>query len=344
MKQQWYHCRRREQPGRPLLPAVVLKFLLLAAALLLSTTWKQQQQQQQPLLVSAWITQSATHRTTTVTTKRRYTTANAVVRNNHDDDDDDDDEHLDPVLLLLPSNPCRGNNTITRRRQFLMESFVSTSFLSILMMLNSPSESHARNLPESNGADTSQTGTVRALVPIVELRNNLQAALQEQEMSGMRTLTLQVPPSFSAISSSIPTKEQDFKRLFDAYSDQVSYKQKFLDQNAFLVYYTQGFDGPGRQPIENSGDGRVVNERQTLQFGARNEAWVAWDNFLAEREYYCQTIDNGNNDQQQEDFAELLKGLTDTIRAVDAYLKLSPPEDVTAANNMVAASSKRSKQ
>ena len=36
--------------------------------------------------------------------------------------------------------------------------------------------------------------------------------------------------------NNIPRDENDFKRLFDSYSTPVSYKQKFLDQNAFLVY------------------------------------------------------------------------------------------------------------
>ena len=102
-----------------------------------------------------------------------------------------------------------------------------------------------------------------------------------------------------------------FKQLFDAYSDPVSYKQKFLDQNAFLVYYTKGFDGPGRPNIEDASD-----ERQTLQFGARNESWINWESFLVELKY----IDDSDNDS--------LKYLLDTIKSVDSYLKLAPPQDV----------------
>jgi len=37
------------------------------------------------------------------------------------------------------------------------------------------------------------------------------------------------------LEQNIPRDENDFKRIFDSYSTPVSYKQKFLDQNAFLV-------------------------------------------------------------------------------------------------------------
>jgi hypothetical protein len=44
--------------------------------------------------------------------------------------------------------------------------------------------------------------------------------------------------------------------LFDEHSEGISYKQQFLDQNAFLVYYTKGFDGPGRPSIEDEDSNR----------------------------------------------------------------------------------------
>jgi hypothetical protein len=174
---------------------------------------------------------------------------------------------------------------------------------------NKPAQ--ARNLPASTGADTSQTGTVQTLVPMVSLRQSLKVV-----QSQLATTTTQKPSL-----GSIPTNEQDFKRLFDAYSDPVSYKQKFLDQNAFLVYYSKGFDGPGRPSIEDK-DG-VVNERQTLQFGARNEAWIAWDNFLVELQF----INDNDND--------LDKYLQATIQALDAYLSLAPNQDIQQAKELL---------
>ncbi|CAJ1935067.1 unnamed protein product [Cylindrotheca closterium] len=111
-----------------------------------------------------------------------------------------------------------------------------------------------------------------------------------------------------------------FKRLFDAYSDPVSYKQKFLDQNAFLVYYTKGFDGPGRPNIEEDDS----NEKQTLQFGIRNEAWINWENFLVELKFVGEEKDT-----------EATKYLDETLRYVDYYLKLAPPQDVREAKKAV---------
>jgi hypothetical protein len=137
--------------------------------------------------------------------------------------------------------------------------------------------------------------------------------LESQEVANRKRINLG--------KAAIPSSEQDFKRLFDAYSDPVSYKQKFLDQNAFLVYYTKGFDGPGRANIEEG-----VNERQTLQFGARNEVWIAWENFLVELKF----IDDADND--------LSKYLADTTRAIDSYLRLAPVADVKEAQQTLGVS------
>ena len=44
--------------------------------------------------------------------------------------------------------------------------------------------------------------------------------------------------------------------------------QKYKDSNAFVVYYTQGFDGAGRPSIEARADAEVI-ERRTRQYGYR---------------------------------------------------------------------------
>jgi len=196
----------------------------------------------------------------------------------------------------------------------------------------------ARNMPISNGADTSKIGTVSALLPIVKLRTDLELlrqTLQKQHKKNDDGPSAVITKTKTAISftgnsnkpATIPTLEVEFKRLFDAYSDQVSYKQKFLDQNAFLVYYTNGYDGPGRGSLEKD----PVNERQTLQFGARNEAWVGWDDFLAEWEYYeSLSRRTSSNDDADDSFSDMIKYLSKTTQAVDRYLTLSPPQDLEA--------------
>ncbi|KAL3922987.1 MAG: hypothetical protein SGILL_001912 [Bacillariaceae sp.] len=215
-----------------------------------------------------------------------------------------------------------------RRRAVL--SIATTSMLSTSLFLLTPTAT-AQNLPTSNGADTSKSGTVDALVPIVQLRIDLRELKQSLEDKHHDDQQKGHSSSLSSpISSKLPTREQDFKRIFDAYSDQVSYKQKFMDQNAFLVYYTQGYDGPGRKKMEQ---GDTENERQTLQFGARNEAWVAWESFLAEQEYYQKSSlkNDKSKENDEEDFAEMMKCVSETTKAVDAYLNLAPQEDLARA-------------
>lgn len=199
----------------------------------------------------------------------------------------------------------------------------------------------ASNMPVSNGADTSKVGTVSALLPVVKLRTDLESlrqTLEEQHKNNVDGSLSAITKTKTAISftksegssnksTTISTVETDFKRLFDSYSEQVSYKQKFLDQNAFLVYYTKGYDGPGRESMEKD----PVNERQTLQFGARNEAWIGWDDFLAEWEYYSSlSRRNGKNDDVEDSFLDLIRYLSNAIQAVDRYLRLSPPQDLEA--------------
>lgn len=165
--------------------------------------------------------------------------------------------------------------------------------------LIAPQTCQARNLPQSTGADESQTGTVESLIPIVRMRQ----ALKEGPVSNLLY--------------TIPRDEQLFKRLFDEYSDPITYKQRFLDQNAFLVYYTRGFDGPNRPNIEEN-----LPERQTLQYGARNEAWVAWEALQVELQFAKEHPDDSN------DVSLYLKQL---IAAVNAYLDLALPENVQQA-------------
>lgn len=174
-----------------------------------------------------------------------------------------------------------------------------------LVCMKSPAV--AKNLPESTGATTGKEGTVEALVGVVELQNSL----RQLRLDGKVDL------------SQLPTDEKKFKAIFDAYSDTVSYKQKFVDQNAFLVYYTQGFDGPGRPSIESD-----LPTRQPQQYGARNEAWVAWQEFLDELDYVRKHPDDSD------DLAALL---TRTVEAVDRYLALVPEQEVEAARARISS-------
>jgi len=102
------------------------------------------------------------------------------------------------------------------------------------------------NLPSDNGAKGDQRGTVTALVPIVRVASSVLQASRAVQAGKLQDAQKAL--------DAIPATEKPFKRLFDEYSEPVSYKQKYKDSNAFVVYYTQGFDGAGRPGIEQCGN------------------------------------------------------------------------------------------
>ncbi len=125
-----------------------------------------------------------------------------------------------------------SNACIIDRRELFTKTLSAPLFIA--------TSASAANLPQSKGADLSKTGSIDTLVPIVAIKQGLESVksqlvvsksadaiiLPEECQSILKTLLLQ---------SGIPRNENDFKKIFDAYSTKVSYKQKFLDQNAFLV-------------------------------------------------------------------------------------------------------------
>lgn len=196
------------------------------------------------------------------------------------------------------------NDSSSLRRRHLVKSIL------LLSSSTAPKSAIARNLPVSNGADLSKVGTIDSLLPIVSLRYSL--SILDTQISNQENVS---------VPQEAPTREESFKRIFDAYSNPVSYKQKFLDQNAFLVYYTKGFDGPGRPKLEED-----VNAKQTLQFGYRNEAWVSYESFLSELQF-IEDVDN--------DAKTYLKA---TLQAVDRYLDLAPTKDIEEAKKILGVS------
>jgi hypothetical protein len=204
-----------------------------------------------------------------------------------------------------------------RRRaiQILTGGAVSAS---CLLPFAQPLPVHARNMPEPSTADTSKTGTVEAMIPVVLLEKQLGKIKSSLEAD----VNLGSLKNMDGLLRNIPSEEKTFKAIFDAYSDPVSYKQKFVEQNAFLVYYSKGFDGPNRPNIESD-----LPVKQTLQLGARNDAWVAWDDFLAE-------LDFARSNPASSDQGDLLKRLSRTIGAVEEYLRQSPLDDLAEANEI----------
>jgi hypothetical protein len=205
---------------------------------------------------------------------------------------------------------CRGWSIASIERRTFLKTLSSSNFALIL--------------PAQGSADTSRKqkpAAVEALIPILQLQRTTQQILD----------LIKKDPSSATVAillKSMPSDEQSFRRLFDAYSDPLSYKQKFVDQNAFLVYYTKGFDGPGRPPIESD-----LPVKQTLQYGSRNDAWVACNDFLVEYNYQQQNPADFNAE-------ELVRPLNEMVKALDQYLSQASSQDIAIALEIFQDSSR----
>ena len=215
------------------------------------------------------------------------------------------------------------HNIILERRGTLNTIFGVCGLTPILTAY--PKDAIASNMPQSTGADLSKSGTVESLVPIVRIYNTL-----NDVESLISSFPKDSPLSDTTIDSmtreivSIPKDEKLFKRVFDEYSDPISYKQKFMDQNAFLVYYTKGFDGPNRPSMENE------IPKQTLQYGFRNDAWAAFDDFLVE-------ISFAKTDRSSSSYDDISSPLSKVIKAIDSFLQTAPTGDLNEATLKASA-------
>ena len=164
---------------------------------------------------------------------------------------------------------------------------------------------NAANLPTDTGASAAQRGTLAGLVPLVEMQSAIRAASAALPDVGACARAL----------DAVPTQEVAFKRTFDEFSEGVSYKQVWRDQNAFLVYYTGGFDGVGRPSIEND---TPSEERQRQQYGLRNEAWLAIADVRSELDFLRKSDATSDVD------GEVRAVLRRADAALDSYLALVP--------------------
>jgi hypothetical protein len=252
--------------------------------------------------------------------------------------DDDNDDFFERRRRRRRRNTHVHIQQQDRRQalQNLIQKTAAAGAAAITVSLPSPypHSAMAGNLPLSTGADTSKTGTVETLIPLVKLQASLQE-VKSQIINSNPNKIATTTTTTKLQSRGIPTEERSFKRLFDAYSDPVSYKQKFMDQNAFLVYYTKGFDGPNRPTME---EGLPV--QQTLQYGLRNDAWVAMEEFLSELEFAQrqQVVSAAGRDEDiSYDKQDLLQPLEKVIQAMDGYLSFEPIEDLQQAQQQIAA-------
>lgn len=239
------------------------------------------------------------------------------------------------------TNTC----SIFSRYSFLKYSFASMTTFPFFITPSSSSPAHSRNLPENYGADLSKTGDFSKLVPIISMKESLLPAksllsTSRNEMKNGNISTEDAKALLDLISrctkTYIPENESDFKKNFDEYSDPIGYKEKFMDNNAFLVYYTNGYDGPNRKKLEDSS----YVSKQSLQYGARNDAWSAWNDVLSEISYIRKSSNifgsasSSSSLYVDSTYEDVLEPLTKTLGALDQYLLLAPEEDVKKANNL----------
>jgi hypothetical protein len=182
---------------------------------------------------------------------------------------------------------------------------------------------YGRNLPEDNGAIGNKRGTVETLIPIINMKHSIELGLKcLSDSAGLNDCLNYL--------SKLPSTEREFKKRFDEFSLGVSYKQQYLDKNAFLVYYTNGFDGPNRPSIEQDDPNSILMSQQN---GFRNDAWIAFHDALDEISY----IKSINKSENPETFAESMNDLKNYLKksldGFSTYLNLVPSPILTQATN-----------
>lgn len=217
--------------------------------------------------------------------------------------------NLKSLNLPIRSPEYRTNPSADSINRRLIYSIITT-FCSLI----SPTynfDAYARNIPESNGATGKLTGTTQALFPIISMSD----IINDANIICSEDLNL-----CKERLDKLPLDERNFKRLFDEYSVGISYRQQYLDKNAFVVYYSKGFDGPGRTNIEDDDDQTILQKRQ---YGARNDAWFAVDDAKSEVSYLLT--------HEDDDRSDLVKAMQKAHTAFEEYLSLAPKEQVVGA-------------
>jgi len=187
----------------------------------------------------------------------------------------------------------------------------------------------ARNLPEDNGASNKFVGTSQALKPILNMNQvvaetfRLLDACDLNKDQGCHNTLVEIKISLARIPSK--NDEKSFKRMFDEFSGGVSYRQQYMDKNAFLIYYTKGFDGPDRPSIETDTDGSAT--RLAELYGYRNEAWIALDDAMGDIEFAL-------SQPSSSALVDVRSDLTRLRSALAAYLALVPPDIVAQTQAM----------
>ena len=232
------------------------------------------------------------------------------------------------LFLFLALLVSLGINN-TKAMKILSKYAIISSITPLLFFAHNdimPFAAYARNLPESTGASGEKIGTIEALIPIFNIQkkvNSINELLGDSGNSNYHDIAL----SCNKILTEIPfiDNETKFKRVFDEYSQGISYKQVYKNNNAFLIYYTKGFDGIDRPSIEIQDQMEVL---QGKQYGYRNEIWIGIDESRSELSYLL-----SQSNLMKNDLSDLVDYITQTKAALDNYIQLAPPQQLEVVRN-----------
>jgi hypothetical protein len=163
--------------------------------------------------------------------------------------------------------------------------------------------------------DAAEHGSAKALAPIVAFAGALGEAVRAAEEPALDRC--------GAALSRLPASQAAFKASLDRFSEANSYMSEYKDKNAFVVYYTGGFDGPGRARLGTREDVDPQRELQSLQNGFRNEGWASLDDARATLDVLAKAAPSGASDA--DDLADLRAALRAAEKALLAYIELAPP-------------------
>ncbi|CAM9567841.1 unnamed protein product [Chrysoparadoxa australica] len=163
--------------------------------------------------------------------------------------------------------------------------------------------------------------TIAALAHVLKVKTLLEdgaAAVKGRDLALARKTLASVPEA---------TK---LKAVFDAYAGPVSYSTRVKENNAFLIYYTGGYDGTGRAKLgsreEEEQDPSIA--RQAEQYGLRNEVIFQ----LAEANSLLDFVSSSGPDEQElPELAELQEALASAVTSIDKFLALASPDDLRQA-------------
>ncbi len=220
-------------------------------------------------------------------------------------------------LLLAVTSFAASKLNIAKRA-------IISSFIPIFLVGHNDinSVAYGRNLPESTGASGDKIGTIEALIPIVSIQKKVNSISEVLKSINGNSNNQNIATTCNKILNEIPfiDNENKFKRIFDEYSQGISYKQVYKNNNAFLVYYTNGFDGIDRPSIEIQDQMEVL---QGKQYGYRNEVWIGIDEARSELSYLL-----AQSDIATSDLNDLVDYISQSKTALDNYLQLVPPQQL----------------